>query len=157
LKNPRFKTLERDRVLLSVRSENMQRLGKKVNLMKSIDIDKIRIGRDLFLTNAFVIELPLDSQPDYVWQTIFEQEWKSSLHLWERKVAVVGDKLLLIMTPTEIEEKIDWLKRMIGATNIRVERFNQTQQVIKEAKETEILRKHENVIRDALRVKLATR
>ncbi len=63
----------------------MGRLGKKVNLMAPVDVDKIPIRRDDFYTNAYVIELPLDSQPDYVWQTLFEQEWKSSLHLWGEK------------------------------------------------------------------------
>jgi len=133
----------------------MSRLGKKVNLMKSIDVDTIPIRRDSFLTNAYVIELPLDSQPDYVWQTIFEQEWKSSLHLWERKVVIVGNKLLLITTPNEIAEKIDWLKRMMESTNARVESFIQTQQMLEEAEKREELRKHENIIRDALRMKLA--
>ncbi len=133
----------------------MGRLGKKVNLMAPVDVDKIPIRRDDFYTNAYVIGLPLDSQPDYVWQTLFEQEWKSSLHLWERKVVVLGDKLLLITTPNEIEEKIDWLKRIVESTNTRVERFNKTQQIMKEAEEAEELEKHENIIRDALRTKLA--
>jgi len=131
----------------------MVRLVKKVNLMKPIDVDKIPIRRDSFYTNAYVIELPLDSQPDYVWQTLFEHEWKSSLHFWERKVVIVGDKLLLITTPTEIEEKIDWLKRVIESTNMRVERFNQTQKTLEEAEEAEELRRHENIIRHALRMK----
>jgi len=131
----------------------MKRSGKKVSLMKSIDVDKISIERYLFSANAYVIELPLDSQPDYVWQTFFEQEWKSSLHLWERKVAIVGDKLLLITIPTEIEEKIDWLKRVIESTNMRVARFNQTQKALEEAEEAEELRRHENIIRHALRIK----
>lgn len=133
----------------------MSRLSKIVNLVEPIDVNKIPIRRDVFLTNAYVIELPLDSQPDYVWRTFFEQEWKSSLHLWERKVVVVADKLLLITTPNEIGEKIDWLKRMIESTNMRVERFSQTQQIMEEAQEAEELRKHENIIRDALRMKLA--
>jgi len=137
--------------------ENMKRLGKKVNLMKFMDVDKIRITRDVFPTKAFVIELPLDSPPDYVWQTFFEQEWKSSLHLWERKVAIMGDKLLLITTPNEIDEKIDWLKRMIESTNMQVEKFNQTQQIIREAEAMKEFRKHENIIRDALRMKLPVR
>jgi len=76
--------------------------SKKVNLIESIEVDKIPIRKDSFSRNAYVIELPLDSQPDYVWQVIFEREWKISLDLWERKVVVVGDKLLLITTPTEI-------------------------------------------------------
>jgi len=134
----------------------MRRLGKKVNLMKSIDVDKIRIGRDIFLANAFTIELPLDSQPDYVWLTFFEQEWKSSLNLWERKVTIIGDKLLLITTPTEIEEKIDWLQRVIQATNLQVDRFNQTQKIEKEEK-TKEFRKQENVIVAALRRKWGIR
>lgn len=133
----------------------MKRLGKKVNLKKSIDVDKIPIRRDSFLPHAYVIELPLDSQPDYVWQTLFEQEWKSSLHLWERKVVIVGDKLLLITTPTEIEEKIEWLKKIIESANIRVERFNQTQEIMEEAWKAEALKKHENIIRDTLRMTLA--
>ena len=133
----------------------MSRSSRKVNLKKGIDVDKIPIRRDVFLTNAYGIELPLDSQPGYVWQTFFEQEWKSSLHLWERKVVVVGDKLLLITTPNEIGEKVDWLKRMIESTNVHVEEFNRTQQMMKEAEVAEELRKHENIIRDELRIKLA--
>ena len=135
-------------------SESMSRLSKKVNLMKTIDVDKIPIRRDNFFPNAYIIELPLDSQPDYVWQTLFEQEWKSSLHLWERKVVVVGNKIVLITTPAQIEEKIDWIKRMVESTNARVQRFNETQQIREEAQEKEALREHENIIRDALRAKL---
>ncbi len=130
----------------------MVRLGKKVNLA-SIDVEKIPIRRDTFLSGAYVIELPLDSQPDYVWQTIFDREWKSSLHLWERKVVVIGDKLLLITTPTEIGKKIDWLRRAIESTNMRVEKFNQTQKIIEEEAKAGILSKHENIIRDELRMK----
>lgn len=133
----------------------MGRFVRTVNLMKPIDVDRIQIRRDSFFANAYVIELPLDSQPDHVWQTLFEQEWKTSLHLWERKVVVVGDKLLLITTPTEIEDKIDWVKRVIRSTNTSVERFNKTQRIMEDAVEAEALRKHENIIRDALRVKLA--
>jgi hypothetical protein len=134
----------------------MGRLGKKVNLNKSADIDAVSIRRDDFLPNAYVIELPLDAQPDYVWQTLFEQEWKSSLHLWERKVVVVGDKLLLITTPEQIAEKVKWLANIIKSTNKRVEKFNQTQQIMKAAGEEE-LREHENIIRDALRMTFAIR
>jgi hypothetical protein len=123
--------------------------------MIPMDIDKIQIQRDLFLPGAYLIELPLDSQPDYAWQTLFEQEWKSSLHLWERKVVVVGDKLMLITTPTEIAEKIDWLRKMIESTNLRVERLMQARKSKEEAETAELLGKHENVIRDELRNKLS--
>jgi len=129
--------------------------SKKVNLIESIEVDNIPIRKDSFSRNAYVIELPLDSQPDYAWQVIFEREWKLSLDLWERKVVIVGDKLLLITTPTEIEEKIEWLRNVIKTTNMNVEKFNQTQRVIKEAEKAEALREHENIIRDALRTRLS--
>jgi len=129
-------------------------LGKKVNFMKPLDIDKIPIRKDPFFTNAYVIELPLDSQPDYIWQVFFEQEWKSSLHLWERKVVIVGDKLLLITTSNEFAQKIDWLRKVMESTNTHVEEFNRTQRVIEEAEKAEALREHENIIKDAIRMKL---
>ena len=127
-----------------------------MNLREPVDVDKVRIERDIFLANAFVVELQLDFQPDYVWQTFFEQEWRSSLHLWERKVTIIGSKLLLVTTPTGIEEKIDWLKGVIESTNLRVERFNKTQQALEEKEATEALKKHENIIRDTLRMKLSS-
>ncbi len=133
----------------------MKGLGKRVNLVKPIDVDRIPIKRDSFHAGAYVIELQLDSVPGYVWQTLFELEWKSSLHLWERKVLVTGDRLLLVTTPNEINEKIDWLRSVMESTNERLERFNQTQKITEDAKETEELAKHENVIRDTLRTKLA--
>ena len=133
----------------------MERSSKKVNLIESIEVDKIPIRKDSFSRNAYIIELPLDSQPDYIWQVIFEREWKLSLDLWERKVVIVGDKLLLITTPTEIEEKIDWLRKVIEATNMNVEKFNRNQRIMNEVEEAEALREHENIIRDALRTKLS--
>jgi len=75
--------------------------------------------------------------------------------LWERKVVVVGDKLLLITTPDEIGEKIDWLKRTMESANMRVERSSQTRQIVEDAEEADELGKHENIIRDALRMKIS--
>jgi hypothetical protein len=86
---------------------------------------------------------------------LFEKEWKTSLHLWERKVMIVGNKLLLITTPTEIGEKIDWLAEIITVTNRQLDELNQTRKKVDEARETEELEKHENIIRDALRMKLS--
>ena len=131
------------------------RLGKKVDLLKPINVDNIPIRKDNFFTNAFIVELPLDSQPGYVWQTLFEQEWRTSLQLWERKVVVVGDKLHLLTASNEISEKIDWLKKIIDATNIRLDKLERDRKIIEEAEENEELRKHENVIRDTLRMKLS--
>ena len=133
----------------------MGRLGKKVDLLKPINVDSIPIRKDSFFTNAFKVELPLDSQPGYVWQTLFEQEWRTSLQLWERKVVVVGDKLHLVTASNEICEKIDWLKKIIDSTNIRLDKLERDRKIIEEAEENEELRKHENVIKDTLRMKLS--
>lgn len=133
----------------------MGKLVKKVNLKKSIDADKIPIQKDSFLTNSYVIEFPLDSQPSYEWQIVFEQEWKSSLLLWERKVVIVGDKLHLVTTPDEIEGKIDWLRGVIEAANARIDVLNKTQKILEEQIKAEELRKHENSIRDAIRIRMA--
>ena len=133
----------------------MGKLPREVNLIDPLDIDKIPIRRDEFFSNAYIIELQLDSQPGYAWQTIFEKEWKTSLHLWERKVVIVGSKLLLITTPTEIGEKIDWLKNVISSTNARLRQMNHDRKIIAEEEESKELKKHENIIRDTLRTKLS--
>lgn len=145
---------EKQNIVTELGSASMRRLGRKVNLMKPANVDKLSIERYLFFANAYVIELPLDAQPDYVWQTLFEQEWKADLQLWDRKVTVVGDKLLLITTLAEIEDKIDWLIKVIESTNTRVEEFNKTREVIEEAKKEEELRRDTIFIRDVLRSKL---
>ena len=51
----------------------MSRPRKKVNLVEPIDVEKIPIRRDVFLKSVYVIELPLDSQPDYVWRTFLNK------------------------------------------------------------------------------------
>jgi hypothetical protein len=131
------------------------RLVRKVNLMKSIDVDTIPIRKDSFLTNAYVIELPLDSLPCYDWQTVFENEWKQSLNLWDRKLVVVGDKLHLVTTHNEIGEKIDWLNKVIESTNVRIDELNKTQKILEKQRRTEELRKRESVIRDEIRIRMA--
>ena len=133
----------------------MGRLVRKVNLMKSIDADTIPIRKDSFLTNAYVIELPLDSLPCYDWQTVFETEWKSSLNLWDRKLVVVGDKVHLVTTHNEIGEKIDWLNKVIESTNARIDELNKTQKILEKQRRTEELRKRESVIRDEIRIRMA--
>jgi len=97
---------------------------KKVNLLGPIDMDKITIRKDHYFSNAYIIDLPLDSIPDHVWQDIFEQKWGSSRHLWDRKLFVIGDKLRLITTAHNIENKLDWVKQIIEQTNEGVEKYN---------------------------------
>jgi len=102
----------------------MKEQTKKVKFLKPIDVDKITISRDHYFPNAYIIDLPLDSTPEHVWQDIFEREWKSSRHLWDRKLFVVGDKLRLVTSVNGIEEKLDWVKQVVERTNKRVDEYN---------------------------------
>jgi hypothetical protein len=102
----------------------MREIAKKVNLLKPIDVDKITIERDHYFQGAYIIDLPLDSTPDHVWQDIFEHKWKSSRYLWDRKVFVMGDKLRLLSTPNELGSKLDWIKQVLEQTNKGIDDYN---------------------------------
>jgi hypothetical protein len=102
----------------------MNEIAKKVKLLEPVDVDKITIKRDHYFPNAYVIDFPLDSTPDHVWQDIFEREWKSSRHLWDRKLFVMGDKLRLLTTADEIEEKLGWVKHVMEQTNTDIDEYN---------------------------------
>jgi len=102
----------------------MKEIVKQVKLLERVDVDNITIKRDHYFSKAYVIDLPLDSTPDHVWQEIFEREWKSSRHLWDRKLFTMGDKLRLVTTADEMEEKLDWVKQILEQTNRRVEKYN---------------------------------
>ena len=102
----------------------MDGIVKKVALLKPFDINKINIKRDRYFSNAYIIDLPLDSMPDHVWQSIFEQKWKSSRHLWDRKLFVIGDKLRLVTSPDNFEEKLEWIEQVIEATNKAIDEYN---------------------------------
>ena len=104
--------------------EVMDGIVKKVALLKPFDINKIDIKRDRYFSNAYIIDLPLDSMPDHVWQSIFEQKWKSSRHLWDRKLFVIGDKLRLVTSPDNFEEKLEWIEQVIEATNKAIDEYN---------------------------------
>jgi len=68
--------------------------------------------------------LSLDSEPSYVWLTLFEQELWGSLDFWDRKVLVVGKALKLATTPGRVEEKLHWLEGLVVGTNRRVDDYN---------------------------------
>lgn len=102
----------------------MKEMVKKVKLLKPFDVDKITIRRDRYFPNAYIIDLPLDSIPDHVWQDIFEREWKSSRHLWDRKLFVIGDKLRLVTTANEFGDKLDWVEQIIERTNKGIDEYN---------------------------------
>lgn len=107
---------------------------KEVHLKESLKIENITIRKDHYFPNAYVVDLPLDSEPDHVWQDIFEREWRTSMHLWDRKLFLIGDTLRLVATPEDMEEKISWVKEVIAATNKGVEDYNRRVGVTVEAK-----------------------
>ena len=70
-----------------------------------------------------VVDFLLDSTPEHIWQDLFEKEWKSSRHLWESKLFVIGNQLRLVTSPNKFEEKIEWVKKVVKNTNIRIEEY----------------------------------
>ena len=118
----------------------MKETVKQVKLLEPVDVDNITIKGDYYFRRAYIIDLPLDSTPDHVWQEIFEREWKSSRHLWDRKLFTMGDKLRLITTANEIEEKLDWVKQVLEQTNKGIEEYNRETEA-REAQTDEQLRR----------------
>jgi len=101
---------------------------RKVKLSEPINVDDVAISKDRYFADAYIIDLPLDSVPSHVWQDIFEREWKSSRHLWDRKLFVVGDNLRLVTTKDDIEDKLDWVKQVIERTNTSLDEYNREEE-----------------------------
>lgn len=99
-------------------------MSEKVNIKHPIDPQNITIYKDPFYPDAYIIGLPLDSDPSYVWQRLFEQELWSSLDFWDRKVVIVGRELKLVTTRERVGEKLGWLEELVTATNKRVEDYS---------------------------------
>lgn len=141
----------------------MKEKAKKVELLKPLDVDKIIIKRDHYFSSAYLIDLPLDSMPDHVWQDIFERTWKSSRHLWDRKIFVIGNKLRLVTTANEIEDKLDWIEQVIKKTNKGIDEHNLVAQKKEEIRIEEESKKQKlwetrarvETMREALRKKFA--
>lgn len=95
----------------------METVSRKVDLLKPFDVDTINVRKDEYFADAFVIDLPLDYTPDHVWQDVFDAKWKSSRHLWDRKLYVIGNKLRLVTSPDDFEAKLEWVELMICETN----------------------------------------
>lgn len=121
---------------------------KRVNIKHPIDAHNISIKEDPFRHNAYVISLPLDSDPSYVWQTLFEQTLSSSLDFWDRKALVAGRELKLMTTQNDLEEKLEWLEGIVDATNRQVEEHNRKTKWEKQAREPR--RADEEAIRQGL-------
>jgi hypothetical protein len=126
----------------------MVEIAEKVNIKHPIDAHSITIHGDPFHPNAYIISLPLDSDPSYVWQTLFEQTLAGSLDFWDRKVLVVGRELKLATTRDGLEEKLRWLEGIVNATNRRVVEHNRKVRLEKEAKKSR--RADEESIRQVL-------
>ncbi|MBS7633463.1 hypothetical protein KEJ15_07620 [Candidatus Bathyarchaeota archaeon] len=140
----------------------MSEPSKKVNLVEPITVDSIAVRRDHYFPGAYIIDFPLDFTPDHVWQDIFEREWKSSRHLWDRKIFVIGNKLRLVTTASDIEDKVDWIKQIIERTNLGIELYNKETEARKVEKEEktkqapEEERVYVDVIRETLKKKFST-
>jgi hypothetical protein len=102
----------------------MKERVKKVRLSEPFDVDKITIRRDRYFPNAYIVDLPLNSMPEHIWQDVFERSWKSSRHLWDRKLFVIGDRLRLVTTANEFDDKLDWIEQVIAETNKNIDEHN---------------------------------
>jgi len=110
----------------------MTEKAQKVKLLKPFDADKISVEKDRYFSDAFRIDLPLETQPDHIWLDIFEHEWRSSRHLWDRKLFVIGDKVRLLTTDQDFKEKLEWIDRIVDQTNKYVEDFNRSVNMAKQ-------------------------
>jgi len=97
--------------------------ASKARLSDSLNADSVVITKDGYFVDAYVIDLPLDTIPNHIWLDIFEREWKSSRHLWDRKLYVMGDNLRLVTTKDNIDDKLDWVKQVIEKTNKLVDEY----------------------------------
>ena len=126
----------------------MAELSEKVNIKHPIDPQNVTIYKDPFYPDAYIIGLPLDSDPSYVWQRLFEQELWSSLDFWDRKVVIVGRELKLVTTRERVGEKLGWLEELVTATNRRVEEYNKKAKAAQEVTDQKLV--DEEVIRKEL-------
>jgi hypothetical protein len=108
-------------------------LAEKVNIKHPFDPAHVDIQKDPFHPTAYIITLPLDANPSYVWHTLFEQELWSSLDFWDRKVLVVGKAIKLVTTRDRVGEKLHWLEGLVSATNKHVEEYNKKARAEKDA------------------------
>jgi hypothetical protein len=126
----------------------MSETSEKVRIKHPIDPDSVSIQKDPFYPSAYIIALPLDSEPSYIWHRLFEQELWSSLDFWDRKVVIVGRELRLVTTRDRVGEKLGWLEELVTGTNKRVEEYNKKAKVERESKE--VGRVEEDAIRTEL-------
>jgi multidrug efflux pump subunit AcrB len=81
--------------------------------------------------------------------------------LWDRRLFVVGEKLRLVTTVNDIEDKLDWVKQVIERTNRDIDEYNQEatarEAQIKGDVKSQVLKEEQtsvDMIRDNLRKRL---
>jgi hypothetical protein len=124
---------------------DLAQLCERANIKNPTDPKSIDIQEDPLHAGAYIITLSLDSEPSYVWLTLFEQELWGSLDFWDRKVLVVGKALKLATTPDRVEEKLHWLEGLVAGTNRRVDDYNRKAKAEQEASDDKVI--EEDVIR----------
>jgi hypothetical protein len=116
----------------------MVELAEKVTIRHPLDASHVDIQKDPFHPAAYIITLPLDSDPSYVWHTLFTQELWSSLDFWDRKVVLTGKTLRLVTTTDHVEEKLHWLEAVVTATNKRVDDYNRRAKAEENARKAKV-------------------
>lgn len=129
------------------------RLSKKVNVKEPIDPDKLRVEKDDSFEMAYAVYIPLDSTPDHIWEQCFERERKVSFYSMKRQVTVEDDKLRVVTASNEITAKIEWIRRLVEATNRSVEEYNKEMRQKEEIEEARRKREEEDIkkMREALK------
>jgi hypothetical protein len=117
----------------------MVELAEKVTIRHPLDASHVDIQKDPFHPTAYIITLPLDSDPSYVWHTLFTQELWSSLDFWDRKVVLTGETIRLVTTTDHVEEKLHWLEAVVTATNKRVDDYNRRAKAEENARTAKLL------------------
>ena len=131
----------------------MTKLSKKVNVKDPIDLDKLHIKKDDSFEMAYAVEIPLDSTPDDIWEQCFEREWKASFYNLKRQVTVEGDKLRAVTAPDEIKGRIEWIRKLVEATNRCVEKSNKEMLQREKAEQARKKKEEEDIkkMREALK------
>ena len=121
---------------------------RKINLVEPVDVGSVNIKKDSYFPNAYIVDLTLDSNPDHAWQDVFEREWRTSRHLWDRKIFIIGNTLRLVTSPNDMAEKLNWVKEVVASTNKKIEDFNkQTELMLKDNPQTRrMMIEHEETI-----------
>jgi hypothetical protein len=131
-----------------------------IKFLKPFDVSKININEHPNFSGVYIVELPLDSIPDENWREAFEQKWRSSRDLWDRKICLIDNKVRLLSTADNYQEKLDWIERLVDDTNKMVKKYDRViekqSELIKDETAKQLLQVEANKasILDAIRRKL---